>query len=85
MAITYDVFCAYYGFSTSHGYVMSLMIWDPIIGANIIIKGCTTGVISDVDGNFKIQVPSLKNTILKVSFIGYQEVEIPLNGKTTLR
>ena len=57
----------------------------PIIGANIIVKGGTTGVISDVDGNFKIQVPSLKNTILKVSFIGYQEVEIPLNGKNHVK
>lgn len=57
----------------------------PIIGANIIVKGGTTGVISDVDGNFKIQVPSLKNTILKVSFIGYQEVEIPLNGKNHIK
>ena len=53
----------------------------PIIGANIIIKGTTTGVTSDVDGNFKLQVPDLKKAVLKISFIGYKEEEIPLNGK----
>lgn len=57
----------------------------PIIGANVIVKGGTTGVISDIDGNFKIQVPDLKKTVLKISFIGYQEAEVPLNGKSHVK
>ena len=53
----------------------------PVIGANVIVKGSTTGVVTDMEGNFKLSVPNLKTTILKVSFIGYAEMEVPLNGK----
>lgn len=58
---------------------------EPIIGANIIVKGGSIGVISDVDGNFKVQVPNLKNSILKVSYIGYKEVEVALSGRQNIK
>lgn len=47
----------------------------PIIGANVLVKGTTTGVITDVDGKFILKVPS-SNSTLVISFIGYQTVEI---------
>lgn len=53
----------------------------PIAGANIIIKGTTTGVTSDLDGNFKIQVPDIKKAVLKISFISYRDEEVPLSGR----
>lgn len=52
-----------------------------VIGANILEKGTTNGVITDIDGNFSLEV-SDKKAVLQVSFIGYKPQEIPLNGKT---
>lgn len=40
----------------------------PIIGANVVVKGSTNGTITDIDGNFSIEVSS--NDILLVSYIG---------------
>ena len=40
---------------------------EPVIGANIVVKGTNTGVISDIDGNFAIDAP--KNSVLLISFI----------------
>ena len=46
----------------------------PIIGANITEKGTLNGTISDVDGNFVLQVNN-ENAVLVVSYIGYRTVE----------
>lgn len=42
---------------------------EPIIGANVVAEGTTTGTITDIDGVFSLNVPA--GTNLKVSFIGY--------------
>jgi len=47
---------------------------EPIIGANVAVKGTTTGTITDLDGVFHLQAP--QNSVLTVSFIGYKTVEI---------
>lgn len=57
----------------------------PVIGANVVIKGTTTGVITDFDGNFSIQVSNLKTSVIQVSFVGYTPKEIKLNGKTSIK
>lgn len=57
---------------------------EPVIGATIQVKGTTTGIISDVDGNFTLNGVSDKS-MLVISFIGYKTQEIPLNGKTTVK
>ncbi len=44
-------------------------------GVNILIKGTTTGVITNVDGKFNINVPDA-NTVLQISFVGYTTQEI---------
>ncbi len=51
---------------------------EPVIGANIVVKGTNTGVISDIDGNFAIDAP--KNSVLLISFIGYKSQEVKLTG-----
>lgn len=55
---------------------------ESVIGASILQKGTTNGIISDVDGNFTLDVP--QNAVLVVSFVGYQKQEIPVNGKSSL-
>ena len=52
---------------------------EPIIGANIIEKGTTNGTVTDIDGNFRLQVE--ENAILQISYIGYLEQEVKITGK----
>ena len=52
----------------------------PIIGANVLVKGTTIGVITDLDGNFTITVPDKETSVLQISFIGYATEEIPVKG-----
>ena len=47
---------------------------EPIIGANVAVKGTTTGTITDLDGVFHLQAP--QNSVITVSFIGYKTVEV---------
>lgn len=55
---------------------------DGLPGATIQEKGTTNGTITDVDGNFTLNVS--ENAILTVSFVGYETQEIPLNGRSNL-
>ena len=58
---------------------------EPIIGANILVKGTTNGVITDIDGNYSLNAPA--GSILVVSYIGYQTIEVkatPGNQKIQL-
>ncbi len=49
---------------------------DPVIGANVVEKGTTNGVITGLDGEFMLEVPS--DAVIEISYIGYisQSVEI---------
>lgn len=52
----------------------------PIIGASVLEKGTTNGIITDIDGNFTLSVSP--NGTLSISYVGYQTQEIHINGKT---
>jgi iron complex outermembrane receptor protein len=54
----------------------------PLPGVTVLIKGSTTGTISDVDGNYRITVEP--NTTLVFSFIGYENQEILVQPNTTV-
>lgn len=56
---------------------------DPVIGANVLIKGTTRGVTTDIDGKFSINNVS-ENDILHVTFIGYAAQDLPVAGKNQL-
>ncbi len=55
---------------------------DPIPGANVVIKGTTVGIITDNDGNYKIQV-SETGKILTFSFIGFEPQDVNVANKST--
>jgi TonB-dependent SusC/RagA subfamily outer membrane receptor len=55
---------------------------EPIIGANILIKGTSTGVITDIDGRFTLEVPT--DAILLISYIGYVSREIIVGNQTNI-
>ncbi len=50
-----------------------------IPAANVVLKGTTTGIITDGDGNYTLTVPA--NGTLVFSFIGFKPVEVPVAGK----
>lgn len=52
---------------------------EPIIGANVMVKGTTNGTITDIDGNFTLNCQ--KNDILIISFIGYSNIEVRANSE----
>lgn len=54
----------------------------PLPGASVVVKGSTTGVATDFDGNFQIQLPSANETLL-VSYIGYVAKEFATSGQTS--
>lgn len=56
---------------------------EPIIGANIIEVGTTNGTVTDIDGNFTLNVSD--NAVLRISFIGYIEQNVNTAGKNTLQ
>ena len=65
---------AYAQSKTVSGSVVD-QIGEPVIGANVIVKGTTNGVITDLDGRFTLSnVPN--NGTISISFIGYKDQEI---------
>jgi TonB-linked SusC/RagA family outer membrane protein len=58
---------------------------DPLQGASVIIKGTSKGVNTDLNGQFEIGVPTNSSMTLVVSFVGMEEKEINVAGKTTVQ
>ena len=53
---------------------------EPIIGASVVVKGTSKGVVTDLSGNFSINnVP--QNAILNISYVGFRSVAVPVAGK----
>ncbi len=55
---------------------------EPIIGANVIEKGTTNGIITDMDGKFSLEIAP--GAIVQVSYIGYNTQEIKVGNQSTL-
>ncbi len=55
----------------------------PLPGVNIIVKGTSTGTITDSDGKFSINVPD-SQSVLVFSFIGYAEQEVTVGEKSVI-
>ncbi|MCP9612540.1 SusC/RagA family TonB-linked outer membrane protein [Coprobacter tertius] len=56
---------------------------EPVIGANVSVIGTTTGVNTDINGNFTLNVKP--NDVLKISFIGYKPQNIMIKNQSELR
>lgn len=69
--------------STISGQVLDAM-GEPVIGANVLVKGTTNGVITDIDGNYTLSnVPG--DATIQISYIGYQSVELKADNKKLAR
>lgn len=57
---------------------------ETIIGANVSVKGTTTGTYTGADGGFTIEVPNAKATLV-VTFLGYSPAEVVVGSQTYLK
>lgn len=64
------------------GTIIDHTTGEPIIGANVSVKGTSTGTISDIDGKYTLEVPD--DAVISVSYIGYVTQTVPSSGKNTL-
>lgn len=55
---------------------------EPVIGANVVVKGTTIGTVTDAEGNFDLDVP--EGATLQISYIGYIEQNIPIGNKSVI-
>lgn len=66
---------------TISGVVSSSSDSEPLIGASVLVKGTTSGTVTDIDGKFEFQV-SEGNAVLVVSYTGYTTQEILVGNQT---
>ncbi len=55
---------------------------EPLIGATVKVKGQNQGSVTDFDGNFSVDAPA--NATLVVSYVGYKDLEVAVNGRASL-
>lgn len=55
---------------------------ETVIGANVSVVGSTNGTVTDIDGNFSLKVPA--GATLKISFIGYKDVNVKVTNQQSL-
>jgi len=62
------------------GTITDVTSGDPMPGVNVVLKGTTIGVLSDINGRYSLIIPD-PNGILVFSFVGYNSQEISLSGR----
>ncbi len=64
------------------GKVTNATNGEAIPGANVVLKGTTTGTVTDNEGNYALNVPA--NGTLMVSFVGFQSQEVGVAGRSVI-
>lgn len=65
------------------GQVMDSEDNSPVVGATVLVKGTGTGAITDIDGNYQIEVPS-SNDVLVFSYVGYEQQEFQVDNQRVI-
>lgn len=68
---------------TVRGGVSDAESGESLPGVNILLKGTSTGTTTNIDGLYELSVSSMTDTLV-FSYVGYQTVEIPINGRNEL-
>ncbi|MBD8488492.1 TonB-dependent receptor [Echinicola sp. CAU 1574] len=68
---------------TVNGTVISSSDGQPIPGATVLVKNSTRGTVTDIDGNFSIEVPD-EGAVLVISFVGYKPQEVTINNQSAI-
>ncbi|MBN2774220.1 MAG: TonB-dependent receptor [Prolixibacteraceae bacterium] len=68
---------------TVTGKITDSKTGEELPGVNVVIKGTTIGVVTDINGNYRIDISSA-DAVLQYTFIGYTIQEIPVNGRSEI-
>jgi TonB-linked SusC/RagA family outer membrane protein len=68
---------------TVSGRVTSVEDGSGLPGVNVVLQGTTSGTVTDVSGNYSLEVPDGTGTLI-FSFIGYESIEMEIGGRTTI-
>lgn len=68
---------------TVTGTVLDADNGEPLISATVVVKGTTTGAVTDFDGKFSIEVPA-DNQVLEISYTGYETQEVDVSSSTNV-
>jgi TonB-dependent starch-binding outer membrane protein SusC len=68
---------------TVTGTVTDASARESLIGATVLLKGTTTGTVTNVNGNYSLSVPNLQDTLV-FSFVGYESLEVPIAGRNVI-
>lgn len=55
---------------------------EPLVGAGVLIKGTTSGGVTDLDGNYSISAPA--DAVLEISYLGFKTAEVAVAGRSTV-
>ena len=70
--------------ATVSGTVTAIDTGEELPGVNILIKGTTTGTVTDSDGNYSLEVPDPENAVLIFTFVGYMPMEEEVLGRSRI-
>ena len=68
--------------ATITGTITSADTGEPLIGANVLIKGTSTGTVTDIDGRYAIEAN--EGDILAISYTGYSDTEVTVGAQTVI-
>ena len=57
---------------------------EPLIGVTVMVVGMPGGTVTDLDGNYKIDVPNIKRNELKFTYVGMETLTVKVNSRTTV-
>ena len=69
---------------TITGVIVDADTEEGIIGATVLLKGTTTGTITDVDGSFSLNASGVQNPVLVISYLGYEPTEIEMSDRSSM-
>ncbi len=72
-----------YAQTTVTGTITDALDGSPLPGVSVIVKGTSTGVASDFDGNYSIEL-SDANVVLHFSFVGYADKDVAIDGRSII-
>ena len=83
LLLTLLITCVSFAQTNVTGRVTSAEDGTPVI-LTVMVKGTSTGGYTDIDGRYSVSVPNASTAVLVFSGIGYETVEIPVNGRTAI-
>lgn len=69
---------------TVTGTVTSAADGSPLIGATVRVKGTSTGTVTDIDGNFSIDIDG-NDAVLLITYTGFKEIEVEVGAQSTIQ